>query len=287
MSALGVYPVKSLRGLAVDRAHLQPWGFEGDRRWMVVDPDGQFITQRATPGMALVHTRLQRDGHVELTTAGSPPITLVPSGERVTVGIWRDTVGAVAGEPLADLWLSEVLGRPVRLVYLDRPEHAREIDQDYARPGEPVSFADGYPVLVTTTASLAALNAWQREADARVLPMDRFRPSIVVDTEQAWAEDGWDEITIGDPPDGVRLRLVKPCTRCVMTAVAPDRGTIERGGPLRQLGRHRPKVDFGVNGVPEAPGTVRVGDTVRVVSVLRPGARHRSVGRPGRQPTAG
>lgn len=267
VAELGVYPVKSLRGLSVPSARLEPWGFAGDRRWLVVDPDGRFVTQRTTPGMVLVRARWTSAG-LELSADGAGSVVLRATDEPVTVTVQRDAVRAVGGDPAADRWLSDVLGRPVRLVHMDRPSSARPVDPEYAGPGASVSFADGYPVLVTTTASLAAVNAWQRDAGARVVPMDRFRPSIVVDTDVAWAEDGWAEITVG----AVRVRLVKPCARCVMTGVVPATGTIEPGGPLRQIGRHRPGVAFGVNGVPALTGTVHVGDPVRVVAPAGAGA---------------
>ncbi|MCD2197601.1 MOSC domain-containing protein [Actinomycetospora endophytica] len=258
---LGVFPVKSLRGLDVDSAEVRPWGYEGDRRWMVVDPQGRFVTQRSTPAMALVGTVRRADGLVELRAAGADPMPLVPTGPETTVSVWRDEVRAVRGSPEADRWLSTALGRDVTLVHLAHPASARPIDPDYAEPGESVSFADGFPLLVTNRASLAVLNGWQREAGARVLPMDRFRPSLVVDTDEPWAEDHWTVIAVGE----VTLRLVKPCARCVMTSVVPETGTVEPGGPLRQLGRHRPGVSFGVNAIPSTTGTVRVGDEVVVL----------------------
>lgn len=262
VDALGVYPVKSLRGFTVDEARLEPWGFEGDRRWMVVDPDGAFITQRSTPAMSLVHAHRRTDGAVVLSTAASGSVVLDPVGAPESVVVWKNTVKAVGGDPAADTWLSEVLDRPVHLVHLDHPEAARPIDPDYARPGETVTFADGYPVLVTTTASLDAVNDWQVEAGARTVPMDRFRPSIVVDTDEPWAEDAWAELAVGD----VRLRVAKSCSRCVVTGVVPDTGTIEPGGPLTQIGAHRPDVSFGVNAVPSVTGIVRVGDPVEVLT---------------------
>jgi hypothetical protein len=228
---------------------------------MVVDPNGRFVTQRSTPRMALVCAVHRADGLVELRSPGADPIALVPTGPETTVSIWGDEVRALKGRPQADRWLSDALGRPVSLVHLERPGTARAIDPDYAGPGEPVSFADGFPLLVTNRASLEVLNTWQREAGARVLPMDRFRPSLVVDTDEPWAEDHWTRIAVGE----VTLRLVKPCARCVMTSVVPATGTVEPGGPLRRLGRHRPGVSFGVNAIPSTTGTVRVGDEVVVL----------------------
>ena len=262
VSGLGVYPVKSLRGLSVPRARVETWGFDGDRRWMVVDPRGRFVTQRSTPRMSLVRARLLDDGRAELRHPDAAPITLTPGGEPVTVHVWQDVVAAEGGDPAADTWLSAVLGRPVRLVHLGDPATARTIDRDYAGPGEPVTFADGFPLLITTTASLAALNGWQRAAGARTMTMARFRPSLVVDTDEAWAEDRWARLRVGD----VELRLVKPCARCVMTAVEPATGVIAPGGPLRQLGAHRPGVSFGVNAIPATTGTVHLGDTVEVLA---------------------
>lgn len=262
VSGLGVYPVKSLRGLSVPRAHLERWGFRGDRRWMVVDARGRFVTQRTTPRMSLVRGRLLDDGRAEISHPDVGPVVLEPSGEPVSVRIWQDVVEAEGGDPDADAWLSALLGRTVRLVHLADPSTAREIDRDYAGPGEPVTFADGFPLLVTTTASLAALNTWQQAAGARAMTMARFRPSLVVDTDEAWAEDRWAVLRVGD----VELRLVKPCARCVMTAVEPGSGVILPGGPLRQLGAHRPGVSFGINAIPATTGTLHLGDAVEVLA---------------------
>ena len=159
VAGLGLYPVKSLRGLSVDAARLRPWGFEGDRRWMVVDPEGRFVTQRSTPAMSLVHATHREDGCVALSAPGAGGVVLEPVGDVAPVEIWRDTVPARGADPAADRWLSARLDRPVRLVHLDDPARTRQIDTDFAGPGETVSFADGFPLLVTTTGSLAALNA--------------------------------------------------------------------------------------------------------------------------------
>lgn len=154
----------------------------------------------------------------------------------------------------------------MRLVHLDDPATRRPLDPEYARPGETVSFADAYPLLLTTLASLDALNsliARGERPDEGPLPMNRFRPNVVVDGADAWAEDGWSRIAVGE----ATFRIAKPCGRCVVTTT--DQDTAERGGePLRTLGRHRRldgKLVFGQNLVPESLGTVRVGDPVRIL----------------------
>ena len=268
LSALHIYPVKSVAGLARSEAAVEPWGLAGDRRWLVVDGTGGFLTQRQLPRLALIRAELLPDGGVRVSAPGMAPLDIaVPEPVGTTaVQIWHDKVEAVPAAAEAGAWFSAFLGREVALVHLDDPARRRPIDPDYARPGETVSFADGYPLLLTTTASLDALNDLVSEGrfpEEGPLPMDRFRPSTVITGTEPWAEDGWRRVRIGQ----VTFRVVKPCGRCIITTT--DQRTARRGRePLRALAQHRrfgDKLVFGQNLIPEHPGTVRVDDPFSVL----------------------
>ncbi|MCB5909472.1 MOSC domain-containing protein [Streptomyces pinistramenti] len=268
LQAIHLYPVKSLAGSGPGEAVVEPWGLAGDRRWMLVDAQRRMLSQRPNPKLALAAAEELPGQAVRLTAPGMPPLTVeVPwSGETVAVEIWRDTVDAVPADAAAADWFSRYLGVPVELVHLDAPGKRRPIDPAYARPDETVSFADGFPLLLTTTSSLDALNSLVAQgdhADEGPLPMNRFRPNVVVDGTAPWAEDTWRTVRIGE----VVFRVVKPCGRCVVTTT--DQRTAERGKePLRTLARHRRVGDqlvFGQNLVPQKTGTIRVGDAFEVL----------------------
>ncbi|WP_399881890.1 MOSC domain-containing protein [Streptomyces sp. BBFR51] len=269
LRSIHVHPVKAFRSLSLREAVVEPWGPAGDRRWMLIDDGGKVVTQRRQPRLALAAAELVPGGGVRLSAPGLEPLTVpVPRpGGTVPVRLFRDKVEALPAEDAAaHAWCSALLGADVRLVHLDDPAVRRPVDPRYALPGETVSFADGFPFLLTTTASLDALNsliAQGEHADEGPLPMNRFRPNLVVSGTEAWAEDGWSRIAVGE----VSFRLAKPCGRCVVTTT--DQDTSERGAePLHSLGRHR-RVDgalvFGQNLVPLGRGTVRVGDPVRII----------------------
>ncbi len=184
----------------------------------------------------------------------------------MTVQIFRDKVEAVPAGAAADSWASDFLGVETRLRHLDAPEHRRPVTPEYARPGETVSFADAFPLLLTTTASLDALNsliAQGDHADEGPLPMNRFRPNVVVDGVAPWAEDHWRRVRIGE----IAFRVARSSARCVITTT--DQRTAERGKePLRTLARHHRIGDelvFGQNLVPETTGTLRVGAPVEIL----------------------
>ncbi|GEC20160.1 MOSC domain-containing protein [Pseudonocardia hydrocarbonoxydans] len=262
LTAVRRYPVKSCRGHDVDSAVVEPWGLAGDRRWALVDDDGVAVTARRHPRMVLITPEPADDGLL-LRAPGAEPLAVpVPGpGPLTDVRVFSDTVGAVAAAPAAHAWFGEVLGAPVRLMYLDDPRR-RPVDPAHGRDTDVVSFADGYPLLLTTQESLADLDA--RTGGAAPLSMTRFRPNLVIAGAPAWAEDGWRRVRVGD----ATFRVVKACDRCVLTAVDPE--TAETGPePLRTLARHRRwdgKVWFGTNLVPDTPGAVlRVGDAVEVL----------------------
>ncbi|MHB9864300.1 MOSC domain-containing protein [Streptomyces sp. YIM S03343] len=268
LQSIHVHPVKAFRGLALREAAVEPWGLAGDRRWMVIDDGGRVVTQREKPRLALAAAELLPGGGVRLSAPGREPLTVPvpdPVG-TVTADIFGTKVEVVPAAAEAHAWCGGYLGADVRLVHMDDPATRRPIEPDHALPGETVSFADGYPLLVTTQASLDALNsliARGDHADEGPLPMNRFRPSVVVSGTDAWAEDDWTRIAIGE----VAFRAPKSCGRCVVTTTDQDTG--RRGKePLRTLARHRRfgnRLVFGQNLVPEGRGTIRVGDPVDIL----------------------
>ena len=264
VASLHLYPLKGARAIDVEEALVTPRGIEGDRRYMVVDQDGVFVSQREAPRLALV-TALPGPSGLRLGTPGrcwlEVPLIDAEDALRV-VRLWAGTcVGADQGDVAAD-WLSEWLERPCRLVW--QPEGARRgVDQRYAlSERDLVSFADGYPLLVCSSTSLAALNQHLEVA----IPMNRFRPNLVVEGwVDPWYEDRVARLRAGE----VHLSLVKQCARCVVTTV--DQRTGEAGRePLRTLARIRRGergAMFGENAIPSVVGRVAVGDPVRVVEV--------------------
>ncbi|MCS0603866.1 MOSC domain-containing protein [Streptomyces sp. LP11] len=275
--SIHIHPVKAFRGVSPREAVVEPWGLAGDRRWALIDDGGKVVTQREQPRLASAAAEPEAGGGIRLSAPGREPLTVaVPRhGTTVPVSVFGTKVEAVPAAPEAHAWCGAYLGAGVRLVHMDDPATRRPLDPEYARPGETVSLADGYPLLVTTVASLDALNsliARGDRADEGPLPMNRFRPNLVVAGTAPWAEDHWIRLRVG----AVLFRVAKPCGRCVVTTT--DQDTAVRGRePLRTLGRHRRidgKLVFGQNLVPLTTGTVRVGDPVRVRERDRePGSR--------------
>jgi uncharacterized protein YcbX len=268
LASIRVFPVKSLGGVQADEALVEPWGLRGDRRWLVLTPDGTALTAReehrmlgltATPdGEAIVLT--DRDG-------GSLRVEPPADGESLPTTLSR--VGTVrAADPAAGRWLSERLGTEVRLGWLDDPRRRSVAENHGGRPGDVLSLADAGPLLLASTASLRRLDDWiaegaveRGEEPPASLPMERFRPTVVVDgAETPFAEDEWRGVTIGE----VSFRFTERCDRCVLTTV--DTQTLAAGKePLRTLAVHRQwdhKTWFGIRLVPETTGVIRVGDPV-------------------------
>lgn len=243
---------------------VEPWGLAGDRRWMVVDETGRFRTARDFPRMLSIVPTLTDEG-LWLDTGGGWGVVASPSADSIEVEVWRSRVAATLAHPAAHEWLTAVLGVPSRLVFLDDPTR-REVNPDYGQPQDRVSFADGYPLLLTNSASLTALNGWIAEGNHSgegPLPIERFRPNVVVAGFEAWAEDEWRRLRIGE----VVFRVAKPCGRCVVTTTDPATG--ERGRePLVALAKHRNRdgsLLFGINVIPEQPGSIVLGDEVVVL----------------------
>lgn len=265
--SLHIYPVKSLRGCDVSSVEIDELGFADDRRFLVVDENGGFLTQRTVPAMATVSTALtekrltlsaDNHGSVSMSRISDPRAPLVP------VDVWRDS-GLLAEDcgNEAAAWLQQVLGLRCRLVRIGGRFH-RPVTKAAAQPGDLVSFADGAPILVATTASLDELNRRIRANGGAPVPMDRFRPNLVIkDSSEPFSEETWPVLSIGD----VRLRTAGPSVRCIMTTT--DQQTGQRGSePLRTLATFRrvaggSAVCFGVNFIQESKsGRLSVGDAV-------------------------
>ena len=260
LQALYRYPVKSLRGEELHSLPIDARGFVGDRRWMVVDGSGRFLTQRQQARMALVDVRLDADGVLHLAAPGRKPLAVTGSaGGKIEVRVWDDRVIAERVGAEADAWLSEFIDQSCRLVRM--PDATRRaVDPDYATVDDQVGFADGFPFLLISQASLDDLNA---RLD-RPLPMLRFRPNLVVSGCAPYAEDGWRRIRIG----ALEFRVVKPCSRCVIPTI--DYATGERGRePLQTLMTYRRrdnKIYFGQNLIHDGPGRLERDMPVEVLA---------------------
>ena len=257
LTGLTIYPIKATRGIPLEESEVDQFGLRHDRRWMVVNPSGEFLSQRTHPRLALITSAI--DGETLRITAPEMPPLEVPirpkDAVRSRVVVWRDSCPAGwLGENAAG-WFSEFLDCACSLVHMGESA-VRPADPMFAPPGTRVSFADGFPFLLTSEESLADLN----RRLAQPLPMNRFRPNLVVAGGEPYAEDEWQRIEIG----GIPMRLLKPCGRCVVTTT--DQATAERGKePLRTLATYRNRggeVMFGQNVAHGRPGHLRVGDSV-------------------------
>jgi hypothetical protein len=257
LQSIHIYPVKSLRAISLNKSAVERRGLQNDRRWMVVDSDGVFMSQRSIPKMAQVGTALE-DGSLWLAREGMVSLRMPISdeGPGATVRVWNSVCEAVdCGEDAAG-WLSTALGQPCRLVRM--PETTiRPTPEEFSRPGDHVSFADGFPILIASVASLEDLN--QRSPDS--ITMDRFRPNLVLAGAPPYAEDEWTSVQI----EGLVLRNAKPCGRCQVTTLDPVTGESLGQEPLRTLGTYRKvgnNVNFATNYIPEVEGELLVGACV-------------------------
>lgn len=265
LTEINIYPIKSTRRIALTESDVLPRGLPWDRRWMLVDNDGKFITARQHPSLATVQTILN-DESLMVSAVGRDKLCLPLHPEQcqaTRVTVWRDSVDAMLAGAEADAWFSDFLGFSCRLVQMP-DDRVRKVDQNFGQPNDEVSFADGFPLLLISEASLADLNSRL----AQPVDMRRFRPNLVVDADAAYAEDDWKHIRIGE----VEFEGVKNCSRCVLTTVDPDRGIKNPNKePLLTLSQYRRRpeggVFFGQNLIPRGEGTIRIGDTVRLLEV--------------------
>jgi uncharacterized protein len=254
------YPVKSMRAVNATSLELDERGVVGDRRWMVVDTENRFVTQRNAPTLARLQPALLPGG-LRIDDGSSQLDVALPAltGPRRVVTIWRDTFPALDAGDEAAAWLSARLAFPCRLVAF-ASDVRREVNPLYAKDAQS-AFPDGYPLLIVNEASLDALN----ETLPSPIPMERFRPNLVVRAEGAWVEDTWKRLEL----DSVQLDAVKPCARCVIIATDQSTGEKPMGSlpltALTELNAH-PGLGaiFGMNLVHRGRGTLRVGSPVTV-----------------------
>jgi uncharacterized protein YcbX len=263
LAEINIYPVKSTRGIPLEQGEVVARGLRWDRRWMLVDEAGNFITARQYPALSRVATAIG-EHTLEINGPGQPPLS-VPlrpqSGDRTRVTVWKSQCAALLVGAEADAWFSDYLGLSCRLVQMT-DELVRDVDPAYGRPGDEVSFADGFPLLLIGRASLDDLS----RRLGRSLSMRRFRPNLVVEGSEAYAEDDWRRIRIG----GLEFDGVKNCSRCIFTTIDPDTGVPDPDRePLRTLAAYRRRagggVFFGQNLIPRGEGMLRLGDTVEIL----------------------
>lgn len=256
-----VYPVKSLGGISLQSAKVEERGLQHDRRWMLIDKNGMFLTQREHPQMALLQVNIKEDmfevAHKTKTISKLqfPISNPQPSATSIAVNIWNDIVIAKIVSHDADQWFSEALNMDCHIVLMDN-ESERLTDTQYTPQQKQVSFADAYPFLIIGQESLNELNRRLKEP----LPMNRFRPNFVFSGGEPFVEDTWKDFMIGS----LKLRAVKPCARCVVTTVNQDTA-VKASEPLETLAKFRKdgnKVNFGMNAVGFGDGMLEVGDQV-------------------------
>lgn len=271
ISSLHVYPIKSCAGHELARAKLDARGIRNDRAWIVAGDGGPpgptgllgMLTQRDTPALALVQPALEDEG-LALSASGMEDVSIprIEEGPFRNVDVWGDICDGVDQGDDAAEWLGTYLNMSCRLLYF-KPDFVRPVDPDFAaRPGDQVGFADGFPLLMISEASLADLNARLEEP----IRMNRFRPNVVVADCPPYAEDTWKCVRAGD----VELDLVKPCGRCATTLVEQESGTSGKE-PLRTLSTYRkfdrPAPSFGHNAVHRSSGVLEAGMAIQILDM--------------------
>jgi uncharacterized protein YcbX len=262
VSSLIYYPIKACRGFEVDSSCVSRMGLEHDRRMMVVTPEGEFLTQREFPRLALVTPTIS-NGTLELSAPDYESIQfgIQTSGTPWPVNVWKSKgVQAIDQGEEAASWFSDWLGASVRLVHI-ADGYKRLVNEFYSvNTDDHTGFADGYPILLTSEEGLQDLNSRLESP----VPINRFRPNLVVKGCKPFEEDAWNRIRIGD----VELAVVKPCARCEVTTI--DKETLERSKePLKTLGKYRKQAlgaIFGQNVIPLNGGSLRLGMTVEILS---------------------
>ena len=268
LSEINIYPIKSLGGISLNESVVEEKGLQFDRRWMLVDENGKFFTQREFPKMATLKVSLETDG---LRVSAQNDNLLIPfsengAGEEIQVEIWNSKLTAQTSENTINEWFSDALQTNCRLVRMNQ-NSSRQVNPIYAvrKFQDTVSFADGYPVLLIGEGSLADLNSKLENP----IPMNRFRPNLVVKNSEAFAEDTWKSIKIGE----TIFYIVKPSERCVMTTIDQAKGVSDGKEPLKTLATYRlvkkdgaSKILFGQNLIAENAGEmIKIGDKAEVL----------------------
>ncbi|NRS87337.1 hypothetical protein HNQ02_000237 [Flavobacterium sp. 7E] len=267
LSEIWIYPVKSLSGISLKQSNVTHRGLEHDRRWMLVDEQGVFISQRENPELALFKTEIL-DGSLvisykeDLFDIIKVPLEYSPKvvkGNLETV-IWEDTVDAYEVGDEFSAWFSKILKRVVRLVYMPEDSN-RKVDPDYAvTTGDITSFSDGFPFLIIGQSSLDDLNSRLKET----VSMKRFRPNFVFNGGKAYEEETWRNFTIGN----LSFYGVKPCGRCVVVTIDPKKGILAGKEPLRTLSKYKNvgnSVIFGQNLIVQQEGSVAISDVLTII----------------------
>jgi uncharacterized protein YcbX len=257
VTQLWIYPVKSLGGIKLPSAQVLPKGLEFDRRWMLIDEENRFMTQRRHPQMALFKVSMRSESFMVRRGQDAMMLSMYHEKTPIEAWIWNDRVTVFEVSEMHSLWFSDLLGVRCRLVVFPE-DQPRSIDPAYAFNNEQVSLADGYPILLIGQSSLDDVN---RRLETAV-PMNRFRPNIVVEGGAPFEEDTWKRFRIGS----LRMSAVKPCARCVLTTVDQETGVMGTE-PLATLSRYRStnnKVYFGQNILPLGKGQISIGDEIVV-----------------------
>jgi len=263
LSGLYIYPIKSLKGIALEEAGIERRGLQFDRRWMLVDEENTFITQREYPRMATIALELQAEG-LRASAEGMEDLLIpyIPENQaRAPVTVWTSTCEAAFVSERADEWFGRFLQSSCRLVYM--PDDVRRaVNPLYAVNQDIVSFADGYPFKLIAEATLDDLNERLQEP----VPMNRFRPNFVLSGAVALAEDEWKTVSIGD----TIFHVVKDCERCQITTIDQDEGVRTGKEPLKTLATYRTtdnKILFGQYLIAEGVGNrLRVGDSLKIIA---------------------
>lgn len=264
VTELYTYPVKSLAGISLQSATLTETGFQHDRQWMVVEPNGKFMTQREHPQMALIETAMEENKLV-LSTFGMERLVVdkpdINQAQRLQTEVWGDRVNGIVHSDDTHQWLSDAIGVDCKLVLFPSSEK-RQCDPNYSDDGDNTLFADGFPLLLISQESLDDLNG---KLDVAV-GMDRFRPNIVVQGCNPFDEDLWKNVQINE----VGLRAVKACARCSVPTIDQSRGMLAGPEPIATLSTYRQKengeIYFGMNMIPNTLGTIRVGDSASILN---------------------
>ena len=258
LSSIFIYPIKSLTGIQLNQSVITKTGLKYDRKWMLVDKQKQFLSQRSLPKMALIKTHITSQQLI-VSAPNTPDLSLSLDAPEITdsldVTVWHDQCAALPVSKAADQWFSDFLKISCQLVY-QPTSSIRTVDQNHAQANDQTSFSDGFPFLIVSEASLAQLN---QQMDLS-LSIQRFRPNLVITDCTSYAEDSWRKISIGEIP----FRLPKPCSRCSVPQIDPDTA-LSGKEPLRTLTRFRKwnnHVYFGQNALHDSEGNLRTGDTV-------------------------
>lgn len=267
LRTLRVFPVKSVRAREVAEVEVERLGPRGDRRWMVIDEDGEAITSRTDRRLLTITASPTANG-LALTANSETTEVAVPTGEQMQVSVHGRPLRGIPAAREASEWVGAVIGRPeARLAYVGEP---RPLNPDHSRPGDSTAFADAYPVTLGSMASLRRVQDWVTESSLErgeepvQLEMTRFRPNLTIDGDlEAFAEESWQRVRVGE----VELEVAKIIDRCVLTTIDPD--TLDSGKePIRSLARHHSwdgKTWFGLQLIPRTLGVIRVGDPVEPV----------------------